>query len=187
MLFFHIRIIPIFFVLFFIVSSSLMFLESSNAQNKDETPIAVKETNEIVMMEPLLFQAVEENNLASVKDILMRGIDPNVRGTNGQTPLMIAVRLENVEIVLALLDAEADPNMKDDSGNTPVTIALTKIYESRKGFNEVEQAVSALKEVSTKDLLKIFTFDIINKDLLMIITALTSYGPCRNALLEKPS
>ena len=170
------------------ITSNLMFLESSNAQNKNEDSTDVKEINEIAMMETsLLFQAVEENNLASVRDILMRGTDPNVRDTNGRTPLIIAVRLENLEILLALLDARADPNMEDSSGNTPLTIALNKIYNSREYFNTIVRENNVLENMNPRSLLHLFTKNFVNENVFLIITALASYGHCQTALLEKSS
>lgn len=60
------------------------------------------------MMHDFLFHAVEENkNIETLRNALATGADPNVRNDNGETPLMIAERLEKAEYVLALKEAGA--------------------------------------------------------------------------------
>ena len=173
-------------------SSNLISLEGSDVQedkDKDVRELEITDTTigERMVGTPLLFQAVEENNLVSVKKILKQGVNPNVKNITGKTPLMIAVELENVETILTLLDAEADPNIKDDSGNTPLSIVLTKIYESKESFDTTLKKESVLKDTSLENLLRLFTREILNENTFLIITALASYGPCKNALLEKSS
>ena len=46
--------------------------------------------------------------------------------TNGQTPLMVAATLGDMEIVWLLLDAKADPNLRDNSGRSALDLARAR-------------------------------------------------------------
>ena len=64
-----------------------------------------------------LYAAAAENaDSAITKKLLAAGADPNVALPSGETPLMQAARLGNVETVRALLASGADPNAKEKNG-----------------------------------------------------------------------
>lgn len=72
-----------------------------------------------------LFLAVIDNDLQGVKERLEEGYDPNKNVDNmGDSPLIYAVLLEQVEIVQALLDKGANPNQVTSSGSAPLIIAI---------------------------------------------------------------
>lgn len=197
----HLNKAPIFIFLILFLNVNLNFISSQEDSNRSsqltspkiEEMANDKEIKLFLVDTPLLIQAVEEQDLEIVQTLLIQGYNPNIQGADGETPLIAAVRVENLDMVLALLDAGADPDMENDLGETPTSIALTKIYESREEFNREDiqtqeiEGIDFLRKMSTKDLLESFTFNIINKDVLMIITALASHAPCQSVLLGKPS
>jgi ankyrin repeat protein len=58
--------------------------------------------------------------------LLVKSINVNAQNVNGETALIRAVRLGNVEIVKSLLDHGADPRRSDVFGNTPAILAYEK-------------------------------------------------------------
>lgn len=73
----------------------------------------------------LLHNAVETNNLESVKEaILVAELDPNlVSSVDAITPLHLAVAKGNLEIVEFLIDNGADVNARDVNSNTPLHVS----------------------------------------------------------------
>ncbi len=71
-----------------------------------------------------LFRAVLDLDHKRVKELLSRGVDPNVRGNFGVTALHWAVSKGDIEMVKLLLDHGADPNIKDLAGGTPLHWAV---------------------------------------------------------------
>lgn len=72
-----------------------------------------------------LFQAIYNFSDEGVAALIKAGGDVNVRGRNGETPLMAAAR-DSHEIAKLLLDAGADPNARDDSGRTALFYAMER-------------------------------------------------------------
>jgi ankyrin repeat protein len=58
--------------------------------------------------------------------LLAKSINVNAQNVDGETALMRAVRLENVELVKSLLDHGADPKRSDVLGNTAAILAYEK-------------------------------------------------------------
>ena len=69
----------------------------------------------------------------TVKVLLEGGANPNVRGAEGETALMIAVKQRNLEAVRLLVSKGADLTVKDDQGRTAVQFARML------AFREIEQ------------------------------------------------
>src|SRR5262249_39897333 len=65
-----------------------------------------------------LYAAASENaDPAITKKLLAAGADPNAALPSGETPLMQAARLGNLETVHALLASRADANAKEKNGH----------------------------------------------------------------------
>ncbi len=59
-----------------------------------------------------LFQAIKVNDIERVKRILARGVDLNIAGEHGDTPLHVAARYGRLEIVKYLIGNGAEANIK---------------------------------------------------------------------------
>lgn len=75
-----------------------------------------------------LLAAIERGNTVQVKQILAMGIDPNLPGENGVTPLMQAAGLGYAEMIDALLEAGANPVLTNSNGQTAYDLAFRKGY-----------------------------------------------------------
>ena len=71
----------------------------------------------------LMFQAIENDDLATVVTLLESGNDVNQTNARGESALFAAVREENLAAVLLLLKYGADVHETDRSGNTPRSYA----------------------------------------------------------------
>lgn len=70
-----------------------------------------------------LMEAIENNNLESVRMLVSRGANINYRGQHGETPLIKAMLCEDSRICRFLLDAGADVNLATIKGYSPLTFA----------------------------------------------------------------
>lgn len=73
-----------------------------------------------------LVTAVVMRDAAAVKELLADGKDPNVRQSDGFTPLMVAVVNGDTAIAQALLAARADPNLRAPGGQTALALARAR-------------------------------------------------------------
>lgn len=95
----------------------MTFTNVTFASNETPTTIAAYPT-----VTPLC-NAISKGDLATVKKFIEYGADINEL-SNDMTPLMIAARYNNVEIVAYLLSKGADVNFKNDSGMTALKCAV---------------------------------------------------------------
>ena len=71
-----------------------------------------------------IFEAIKNNNIARIKELLDSGIDVNSQNDDGWTPLHEVCENNNIEIVKLLLEQpNIDVNAKDYDGWTPLSIA----------------------------------------------------------------
>ena len=70
-----------------------------------------------------LLKAAFDNDKSLVLYLLERGLDPNVRGDEGLTPLLVAVYFGYSTVVEVLLTHGADPHLHADNGQSSVHIA----------------------------------------------------------------
>ena len=75
-------------------------------------------------MKSNLFDAVFRADAETVRQLLAAGTDPNERGANDETPLMVATREGYVAIMSALLEADAHPLLEDALGRTALVHAF---------------------------------------------------------------
>ena len=75
----------------------------------------------------LIHYAVQDGNIALVELLLTESVikvDVNVVGSDGCTPLALAVKKKNFVIVRLLLHASSNPNLCDYNGNAPIHYAI---------------------------------------------------------------
>ena len=86
--------------------------------------------------------AAEKNNAAVVEILLQHGADPNVRNSNGVTPLHWAeYRLADRHVFELLLANHADPNVRSSNGRTP--LAELKVRLADKNAPSEQKAAAA--------------------------------------------
>ena len=71
--------------------------------------------------------AIQQGNVALVELLLTESlikVDVNAVGSDGCTPLAVAVKMKNTVIVQMLLEAESDPNICDYDGFSPIHHAI---------------------------------------------------------------
>ncbi|MBU1054781.1 MAG: ankyrin repeat domain-containing protein [Proteobacteria bacterium] len=73
----------------------------------------------------LLFNAVHENSLEKVQSLISSGVDLKVKNEQGESPLMVALRLKEEEIARLLIEKGSQLNIADSDGWTPLMIALS--------------------------------------------------------------
>ncbi|MBN9542677.1 MAG: ankyrin repeat domain-containing protein [Alphaproteobacteria bacterium] len=78
-----------------------------------------------------LITAIQTNNMAHLSNYLETGLNPDMRGEYGITPIMFAVSSKNIEAVRTLLKYSADVNATDIAGVSPLHIA------ARNGDNNI--------------------------------------------------
>ena len=72
-------------------------------------------------MSYIIFQAIENNNITKVKELLESGIDVNARNQFGDTPIQITCVGGYIEILKLLLShPDIDVNARNDYGTTPL-------------------------------------------------------------------
>ena len=71
----------------------------------------------------MLSEAAAGGHAATIRLLLDRGVDPNVTGEFGRSPLWRACFLGHEEAMQALLEAGADPRIPNEMGEQPVHVA----------------------------------------------------------------
>ncbi len=89
-----------------------------------------------------LFRWVTKRNLIGILAMLKGGVNPNVKNEQGNTPLIIAASIGDVESVRNLLAYRADPNAANNDGNTALIYAARYnhpqiIYELMRPYSLV--------------------------------------------------
>ena len=72
--------------------------------------------------------AVKDGNVAVVKEMLSRGVDPNTLSANGWTGLTYATASGHLELVKLLIQAGTDVNKADKDGWSPVMFAAFQVH-----------------------------------------------------------
>ena len=72
----------------------------------------------------LLRDAADKDDFVTVRALVTVGVNPNVRGRLGNTPLHRAVVRDEINVVTELLDAGANPQARNARGSTPLDVAV---------------------------------------------------------------
>lgn len=103
-----------------VVYLGLALVSFINVAIAGETPVSLKSTAssevKLVAGTPLC-NAISKGELEFVKKIVEYGADVNEK-SNGMTPLMVAARYSQVEIVKFLLSKGANPKTRSENGFT---------------------------------------------------------------------
>lgn len=91
----------------------------------------------VVTEEDLFFKAVREGDTNYVTEVLdEKSVDIDVKDAGGMTALMIAVEMENLDMIKTLAVYKPSITAKDSKGRTPITIAAatmnTKVIDAVK-------------------------------------------------------
>lgn len=87
--------------------------------------------------EHLIFTCIKANAPEIIKHVLKLGVNPNIRNSDGDTPLCAAVRADKVDAVSALLQGGADPDFSQENGSRAVHIA------SDEGHSDLIRLIAA--------------------------------------------
>ena len=86
----------------------------------------VLNTREISTGEGALHIVVKRSDATYLRFLLARGADPNIRDGRGNTPLMLATGLGEVDLIQVLIDKKANVNLANSSGETPLIRAVQR-------------------------------------------------------------
>ncbi|PDT00055.1 hypothetical protein CO666_32650 [Rhizobium chutanense] len=70
-----------------------------------------------------LFDSIGQSDIPTIRQYLVAGGDPNCRSSDGDVPLVAAVKSKNVNILDLLLSYNANPNLTD-AGASPLYYAV---------------------------------------------------------------
>jgi len=76
-----------------------------------------------------LLEATFEGNVEEVEELLNKGVDPNVKDEDGNTPLHLAIMSDHLQIAKLLIEKGADVNAKNKREKTPLHIAVERSNE----------------------------------------------------------
>jgi hypothetical protein len=93
-----------------------------------------------------LLQALWNEDIGRMKDLLGKGADPNAQTSCGTRPLLIAAKKENTEMTKILVENGAKVDGKDNNGLTPLMSAAS----AGKAGN-VEVLIAAAADLNAKD------------------------------------
>lgn len=107
----------------------------------------------------LLHLATKRNFKAVVEKLLqLPGIDVNMRDRDGNTPLLLAVTLDNGELVELLLKHGANPNIVNNNGKTPLSVTqsqqvidLLEGYGAREATRIVEEIAAVIPAMPVEE------------------------------------
>lgn len=92
----------------------------------------VKAKNSCPLIHDVLYSIhnLDINNLG-LEIMLKAGADPNITDERSYTPLMIAVRNENIEAINILLNYGADPSLQNEEGKQAIDLVEVCNYNGR--------------------------------------------------------
>jgi len=104
-----------------------------------------KMSPEMVSMQMCMMQAVTNNDMKMVQELLLAGVDVNCCDEKGKTPIMCAVDMGHLEMYQYLMQKGADVFMRDKAGNSVLFYACSK---TRSADMEIDhQKISDHQEI----------------------------------------
>jgi ankyrin repeat protein len=96
-------------------------------------------------------QAIEENNLDRVKELLDSGLNVNTKIDEKHIPILIkAIEKNNYGIVKLLIDRGADINLKDDGDWNALSVTYLN------GFNDIQELLEETGRITDEDLRDVY-------------------------------
>jgi ankyrin repeat protein len=108
----------------------------------EDAPASSQSSTSAEDINALLLTAVNEGQASSVKDLLIRGADANIKDASGVPALTIAVSKNFYRIARDLLDSGADISVQDSKGRTALDWAS---FDKNEELASLLQAAKALK------------------------------------------
>ncbi|CAG8539767.1 2665_t:CDS:2 [Funneliformis caledonium] len=75
------------------------------------------------MSDKNIWVAAADGDIQRVTELLISGVSPNSKDTNGYTPLTAATSYNHIELIEFLISQGADVNIRDNDGDTPLFVA----------------------------------------------------------------
>ena len=75
------------------------------------------------VMEVRFFTAIANNNIETAQELIDAGVDVNCKNYKGETPLILATKINHMSIIEELMKASVDLNIKDEDGDTALMCA----------------------------------------------------------------
>jgi hypothetical protein len=97
-----------------------------------------------------LFDAVQSQDAAALKEALRSAVDVNAQGEGDRTPLIEAALLGRADLCKLLLEAGADPSLKDAEQETAMLKAAAN------AFHEVVNLLSPMASEDERDMARAF-------------------------------
>lgn len=110
----------------------------------------MKEINTQAIENENLFNAIEREDLNAAKEALSNGADVNYKDNEGNTALLEASFLGNLELIKLLVKNGADTNVVFQDIDTPLTLSIDKYYET-KNLDTIEFLIENGANVNHKD------------------------------------
>ncbi|MDU1905669.1 MAG: ankyrin repeat domain-containing protein [Dysgonomonas sp.] len=98
-------------ILFYVVQFSIS-AQNNNVVNKDEQE---------------LLNAVRNFDCETVQGKLKSGVNPNIKGEDGQTPLMVAASKKDIEMAKLLIESGAEINIVNEKISLPLLLRLSPL------------------------------------------------------------
>ncbi len=124
-----------------LIFSSLSVLGGCSDSGIETRPEPVKVTAQIPPLDAAMLRAAARGDNASLKELLDKGVNINMRGGDRNTPIMEAAYAGHLDTVKLLLDHGADLSAKKNDGATPLTLTSNK--EITELFHNVSALVAA--------------------------------------------
>jgi ankyrin repeat protein len=98
---------------------------TSTQTTTQTTPVAPAAVKNDPKLDGALLKAISSGNVEEAIAALTAGANPNAKGKDGMTALMLAAQSGKTDLVQKLLDMGADPNATNKAGQTALHLATT--------------------------------------------------------------
>ena len=114
-------------------SEGYKFLQAVRDAKDDEVVTALNKpgvtmvnTRDVTTGEGALHIVIKRGDARYLTTLLQKGADPNLRDGRGNTPMVVAARLGQTDLIHILSLVKANPNLGNSSGETPLILAVQR-------------------------------------------------------------